>query len=126
MKMTHTFGPGQVEIRFDAKPSAGIRSILKGHRFRWSPAGGYWWRRAVTGAADMIAAIQTAMDREAGIRRPDAPCWKCKDPNGYLRNRGAAAPVYCDACNQADLDHTNQPDHFDMAYEDDCASRCGL
>lgn len=126
MQMTYSIGNGQTTIAFDAKPSANVRSMLKANRFRWSPASQYWWRRGATGAADVIAAVQTTLDREAGIRRPDGACWKCKAPEGFLRNRGAAAPVYCDACNRADLEHSQQIDDFDMRYEDDCARRCGL
>lgn len=126
MKMKHDIGNGQVTLAFDGKPSANVRSILKANRFRWSPTGGYWWRRSSTGAADLIAALHVVLDREAGIRRPDGACWKCKSPDGFLRNRGAAAPVYCDDCNLADLEHRQRPDEFDMRYEDDCARRCGL
>lgn len=32
-------------------------------------------------------------------RKPDAPCWICKAPEGFFRARGAATPVWCDACN---------------------------
>jgi hypothetical protein len=31
-------------------------------------------------------------------RKPVAPCWECKDPNGFFRPYGAATPVYCDSC----------------------------
>jgi hypothetical protein len=126
MKLEYDIGHGQTTLTFSGKPSADVRSAMKANRYRWSPSGGYWWKRGSTDAADLIGAIQTMLDREAGIRRPDGPCWKCKDREGFLRNRGAAAPVLCDSCNQADIDHQNRPDAFDLRYEDDCARQCGL
>jgi hypothetical protein len=91
-------GGGMVSLAFDGKPSESVRATLKRCSFRWSPSGGYWWRREVGGAADFIAALRLQMDREAGIRRPDGQCWDCKSAPGFFRNYGAATPVRCDAC----------------------------
>lgn len=89
----HSIGP-DVRIRFSEKPSASIRSMLKAAGFRWSPAGGEWWRPRVAEAADFLAAL----DRAVNPGRPDGACWACKSPAGYFRRQGAATPVYCDAC----------------------------
>ena len=96
--MKHDIGHGQVTLTFDGKPSDRIRSILKANRFRWSPANKYWWRHSATGAADLIGTLHKILDSESGIRRPDGVCWKCKDPEGYLRNHGVSSPVLCDSC----------------------------
>ncbi len=108
MKLTHSIAHGQVTLTFDGKPSERIRSILKANRFRWSPVNRYWWRQSSTGTADLIGAIRKILDKEAGIRRIDGKCWKCKDPEGYLRNHGASAPVLCDDCEEESvkLQHT--------------------
>jgi hypothetical protein len=93
--LTFKYGIGpDTRLTFNDKPDAAIRALLKGAGFRWEPSGGFWWRRGVRGAADFIAALE----KRIGPRRPDAPCWICKAPDGYLRNRGAAAPVWCDGC----------------------------
>ncbi len=126
MKMDYSIGTGYVSIQFDGKPSATIRQIMKGSRFRWSSASKEWWSRKVTGAADVIGAVQRQIDEESGIQKPDGPCWNCKKPDGYFRSYGAATPVYCDACEAEERARKRQPDGFDMAYEDDCARRCGL
>ena len=128
--LKHDITGNQSTLTFPGKPSPAIRAALKNNRYRWSPSGGYWWKSGATGSADFAAHLRVMLDREAGIRRPDAPCWKCKDPAGFLRARGAAAPVYCDACNAADLkaedDHRNAPDGFDLLVEDSYRDRCGL
>jgi hypothetical protein len=68
-----------------------------------------------------------------------AECWECKDPNGKLRNYGAATPVYCDACearirpatfharlfNDKCSSYEDQP-CGNTAYEDACRDACGL
>jgi hypothetical protein len=63
----------------------------------------------------------------------DHPCWTCDSPHGRFRSYGASTPVYCDACDQEHRAHhdglggaANSPDATDIAYEDDCARRCGL
>lgn len=89
-----------VTIAFADKPSDGIRSALKANGFRWSPAGQVWWRRRVTGAADLI----TYLDRIMHPDRPDGNCWSCGQP-GKFRPRGAATPVLCNACHAIDIAH---------------------
>lgn len=116
MTFTHNIGP-DLRIRFSAKPDERIRAILKANGFRWSPAAGIWWRRGVRGAADFLAAL----DR-IGPRTPDGACWACQSPDGYFRPRGAATPVYCDACHAA----LTPPDRSDLDYEDRCREMCGL
>lgn len=124
------FGPGNyVELTFNGKPSDAIRSAMKANGFRWSKDSGKWWRGSVRGAADLIAAIRTMVDRENGIRRPDGKCWECQDDNGFFRRHGAATPVYCDKCHEIDLTERKKqysPDSTDLAYEDDCARRAGV
>jgi hypothetical protein len=114
-------GPDGVRVTFSEKPPDAIRSILKANGFRWSHVGGFWWRRAVKGAADFLAAL----DRAVGPRRPDGACWSCGAPEGYFRPYGAATPVYCDACHAK---RQEQPDLMgvDRAYEDACRDACGL
>lgn len=91
---SYSIGGGMVSITFPGKPEADVRSMLKGHGFRWSPAGGYWWRRKVTGAGDVI----TALDRHYHKGRPDGACHNCKAPEGFWRNRGAGASLWCNKC----------------------------
>jgi hypothetical protein len=62
----------RIRIRFDTKPPAEIRTILKGHGFRWSPTEGAWQRLlngagryAVSRAADEIKAAQHLLDDAA-------------------------------------------------------------
>jgi hypothetical protein len=117
----YSIGPGDTRITFPEKPSEAIRALLKGAGFRWSPAAGCWWRRGVQGAANFLAAL----DRKMSPRRPDGACWRCRAPEGYFRPRGAAAPVYCDSCHAA-LNAPQQPDRFDLDYEDRCRAACGL
>ncbi|MFL5328952.1 MAG: hypothetical protein ACJ8C4_08540 [Gemmataceae bacterium] len=129
-KFTFQIGP-DTRITFPAKPDESIRALLKGAGFRWSPAGGCWWRRGVKGAADFIEHL----DRKLNPGRPDGACWRCKSPDGFFRNEGAATPVYCDACysaykaTQPDsspfVRRAEQYDRFDMDYEDRCAAVCG-
>jgi hypothetical protein len=116
----HSIGP-DVRITFSEKPAADVRAMLKAHGFRWAPAGGFWWRHRIAGAADFLAALE----RKIGPRRPDGACWDCKAPEGYFRPYGAAAPVYCDACHAK---HQERCDPFgvDLAYEDACRDACGL
>jgi hypothetical protein len=116
----HAIGP-DVRVTFSDKPGADVRAMLKANGFRWSPAGGYWWRHRVTGAADFLLAL----GRKIGPRRPDGACWECGSAEGYFRNRGAAAPVWCDPCNAK---HQERPDPMgvDLAYEDSCRDACGL
>lgn len=127
MSYRHYISNGDVRIRFDAQPSADVRRILKASGFRWSPREGVWWRRRVSGAADVLTAIDKQLHKESGA--PDGKCWKCGEP-GHFRSYGAATPVYCDACEaenrQAREVRDFRPDPIDMAYEDDCARRCGL
>ena len=95
MKFTHCIGGGQVTLKFDGKPPANVLSALKASGFRWSPRSQEWWRQRIAGAADLIGAI----DKMLNPGRPDGACWTCKDPSGRFRYRGAATPVWCDACN---------------------------
>ena len=100
----YTIG-SSVEFRFTTKPPADVLATLKSYGFRWSPGAKCWWRRRVTGAADIVAAIDAMLTP----KRPDGPCWKCNAPEGYLRSRGAAAPVLCDECNQPDPSRAGLP-----------------
>ena len=118
MRFSHVIAHGHVSIMFDAKPPDDVRAVLKANGFRWNPAEGFWWRRAVKGAADFLAAL----DRKCNPGRPDGACWKCQSPNGHFRACGAATPVYCDDCWKT----LNTPDATDLAYEEACARACGL
>ena len=91
---------GGVEIEFNGKPGEEIRSALKASRYRWSPAGGVWWKKSGKGDSDLITWLEKAIDCENGVRRPDGMCWSCKSEPGFFRNRGAAAPVICDSCHE--------------------------
>jgi hypothetical protein len=81
-------------IMFTEKPPEPIRAMLKANGFRWSPTGGFWWRRQVKGFADFVAALE----RRLNPGKPDGACWKCQSPEGYFRPQGAATPVYCGDC----------------------------
>jgi hypothetical protein len=111
----------RVSVMFNAKPEDRIRSMLKANGFRWSPAGGFWWRPRVSGFADFCAAL----DRAIHPHRPDGPCWRCQAPEGFFRPQGAATPVYCDDCWRA-LNAPPQIDRFDLDHEDHCREACGL
>jgi hypothetical protein len=98
--MNTTIRSWGVEISFDAKPSAAIRSALKYQGFRWSPAAQTWSAQRWTSAG--VEAIENMERRERGERRPpDGTCWKCKAAPGWFRPFGAATPVYCDACHES-------------------------
>ena len=118
---TYSIGP-DVRITFPGKPDERVRSLLKSHGFRWSPSAGCWWRNRVTGAADVLGALE----RMLSPRKPDGACWRCQSPEGYFRNQGAAAPVWCDACSAAIVAAESRPDRFDLDYEDRCKDACGL
>jgi hypothetical protein len=112
-------------IRFPQKPSEEIRSLLKCAGFRWSPTAACWWRRGVQGAADFLAQL----DKRLHPGHPDGACWRCKSPQGFFRNQGAAAPVYCNRCwaeVQEMLAKDGYIDRFDLDYEDRCKEACGL
>jgi hypothetical protein len=94
--MHHSIDARGVTIQFDAKPPETVRACLKRHGFRWNPRAGCWWRRRVNGAADALAAIE----KLTAPRKPDGPCWKCGNPEGYFRGRGAATPVLCATCDR--------------------------
>jgi hypothetical protein len=140
LTFTHQFGSGAYfALKFNEKPCERIRSILKGAGFRWSPASATWWRSKVSGAADFMAALQRAIDGAEGIRRPVGACWVCQSPDGFFRNRGAAAPVWCDACAAridaeekaaADARYRERKqqsaDWFDRQVEDNMRDACGL
>ncbi len=125
LTFTHSIGAG-VRIKFSDKPDERIRSMLKANGFRWSPSAGEWWRVRIAGAADFLMAL----DRALNPGRPDGACWTCKAPEGYFRNYGAAAPVYCDACEAKHRARSEDPrrytDRFDLDYEDRCRDACGL
>ena len=130
LTLTHQFGPGAYfALTFSAKPDERIRSMLKGAGFRWSPASATWWRAKVSGAADFLAALERAIDRAEGVRRPVGACWVCQSPDGFFRTRGAASPVWCDAC-AARIDAEEKAaivaDRFDMQVEDNMRDSCGL
>ena len=120
LSFTHSIGP-DVRITFSEKPGPDVRAMLKANGFRWAPAGGFWWRARVAGAAEVLAAL----DRKIGPRRRAGACWSCGAAEGYFRPQGAAAPVYCDSCQGRSQE---RPDPFgvDRAYEDSCRDACGL
>jgi hypothetical protein len=128
----HSIVCGEVRIIFSAKPDEQIRGILKAHGFRWSPAQKLWWRRRVTGFADILAALDKALHPG----RPDGACWDCGSAEGFFRPYGAATPVYCDECYQAHRDQEraqtsaqrcqDDPMGVDRLYEDQCREVCGL
>jgi hypothetical protein len=127
----YSIGP-DTRLTFNDKPDAAIRGLLKGAGFRWAPAGGFWWRRGVKGAADFIGALQ----RRIGPRTPDGACWTCSAPDGFFRPEGAATPVFCDECHKAHRDQQgaqtsrgrayDDPMGVDRAFEDQCRDQCGL
>ncbi len=122
MKFKPTFGPGQCTLTFDGKPSADIRTALKANKFRWTPAGGYWWNARPRDFAGLIDHLQRMIDKSEGRRpKPDGACWKCQASDGFHRLHGAASTVLCDECERLDREEYRrryQPDTFDMAYED--------
>ena len=127
---THSIGP-HVRIRFSAKPDERIQTMLKANGFRWSPVGGFWWRRQVKGAADFLAALE----RRLNPGKPDGACWRCRSPEGFFRPQGPATPVYCNACwetlqtNLAKAERGEavpRIDRSDLDYEDRCREACGL
>lgn len=125
MKFRYSIQTRYVEIKFDDKPAADIRGMLKAAGFRWSPSSGVWWRSRVEGAADFLAVL----DKRLNPGRPDGACWDCQAP-GKFRPFGAATPVYCDTCHAkhqaARQSQYVDPMGVDMAYEDACARACGL
>ena len=144
LTFTHQIGPGAYfALTFSAKPCERVRGFLKSYGMRWAPASGTWWRGKATGSADIIAALRTVIDQTEGIRRPVGACWVCQSPDGFFRNRGAAAPVWCDACAAridaeekaaeaaADARYRERKrqesgDWFDMQVEDSMRDACGL
>ena len=138
MTFTHSVEFNQLVFRFSDKPSAAIRGALKANDFRWSPSGGYWWRRSRASWADLALWIDRQLDSEAGIARNDGPCWDCKAEPAVFRRYGAATPVYCDACEAKRRAAEPKrgpyligrpepaPDYSDRLYEDSCRDACGL
>jgi hypothetical protein len=126
MTLDVVFFAGETRLAFSAKPSAGIRGALKRNGYRWSPAGQFWHRRGVAGGADFADWLRAELDREAGIRSPDGPCWECGAADGFFRNEGAATPVRCDACADRIRADRARVDRFDLDFEDRCAAACGL
>jgi hypothetical protein len=120
-QFTYSIESTDTRIAFPSKPPEAIRALLKSAGFRWSPAGGFWFRRGCKGAADFL----TALDRKMNPGRPDGACWRCKAPEGFFRTQGAATPVYCDACHK-ELIAPAAPDRFDLDFEDRCRETCGL
>jgi hypothetical protein len=131
LTFSHIIDADRVSVMFNAKPDERIRRMLKANDFRWSPVGGFWWRRRVTGFADFLAALE----RVIGPRKPDGACWRCQSPDGFFRPHGPATPVYCEACwailreNTAKAER-GEPvptaDRSDLDYEDRCRDACGL
>ncbi len=79
--MHYSFTVGAM-IWFETKPPEEVRQILRANGFRWNPASGRWWRRRVTGAADVLGAIRKELEpkRPDGRPvRPDGKCWVCGD-----------------------------------------------
>jgi hypothetical protein len=117
---TYSIGP-DTRIFFPDKPSEAIRALLKRTGFRWSPSAACWYRRSLRGAADFLPAL----DRKMNPRRPDGACWRCHAPEVFFRPRGAATPVYCDACHEA-LNAPPAPDRSDLDNENRCRKVCSL
>ena len=120
---------GYVELRFNGKPPADIRAILKANGFRWSPANGVWWRTKVAGSADFIGALE----RRLNPGRPDGQCWVCRTAPGFFRQEGPATPVRCNEC-QAAIEQQraaerrcdDDPMGVDALWEDYGARQCGV
>jgi hypothetical protein len=128
---SHRIESGRTSIMFAGKPPDDVRAMLKANGFRWSPVGGFWWRKGCSGAADFLAAL----DRKLNPDRPDGACWDCKAPGGFFRPSGPFAPVLCDAChakrtaaNPPYSPYIDRPDPMavDRAFEDACRDACGL
>ena len=125
MKFSHSIGPHGCTVRFSERPDQSIRDCLKRNGFRWEPREGIWYRRRVKGFADLVGAL----DRMLNPGRPDGNCWICGSPEGRFRPRGAAAPVWCDACNAKQREQEARaldPLGVDQAFEDACRDTCGL
>ena len=118
---TYAIG-SDTRITFPTVPDVRVRACLKAHGFKWSPSASCWWKRGAKGAADVVAAL----DKLMMPRKPDGACWRCQSPEGWFRNRGAASPVWCDACRAAIVAAEARPDRFDFEFEDRCKSQCGL
>lgn len=85
------------EIRFPAKPSDAVRSMLKSHGARWNPRASVWYLSRGHFSPSFVAALTHAVN--GTVPEPDySPCWQCKGDKGIMRNHGPSAPVYCDAC----------------------------
>lgn len=82
-----------VFVSFPNKPTPDVIGCLKRNGFRWDPMGKSWYRRKVTGSADILGAL----DKMINPREFDGDCWECGKP-GKFRAFGAATPVLCDEC----------------------------
>jgi hypothetical protein len=132
MRYTHAIERGRVSVRFDAKPDADIRAMLKAAGFRWSPQAGLWWRSRVVGFADFLAAL----DKRLNPGVPDGACHVCGDPKGFWRQWAACTYLHCDECWRALCDQRrgessqyrahDDPMGADTLYEDQCRQQCGL
>lgn len=91
---TCQLGSTAVCIQFPQRPPEDAIKALKLHGFRWNPAGHYWWKGHAAGTSAVLDSLRAIFNP---VPPPSAPCWICGAP-GTLRNRGAASPVYCDAC----------------------------
>ena len=112
------------EFKFESKPPAPIRSILKSYGYRWSPHSGLWWVQRSSGYADCCAALDAYIRILCGT--PDGQCWKCQSPPGYLRSPGAAPPVLVNECCATREQPRSSYIDVDRLYEDACAEQCGL
>jgi hypothetical protein len=125
MKYRSSITQGLVIVSFEAKPDDRIRSALKANGFRWQRHDARWEARFWKGAADFLAWLDRAMNPG----RPDGACWTCKNPQGFFRPRGAACPVLCNECHQAELARERGERaalDVDRLYEDQCREACGL
>jgi hypothetical protein len=129
LTFSHLIESDRVSVMFTAKPDERIRRMLKVNGFRWSPVGGFWWRRKIEGFADIVGALERLIEP----RKPDGACWDCQSPDGFFRSQGAATPVYCDACfakrrsGAGPLGRNDGAcDRTDFDYEDRCRQACGL
>lgn len=82
-------------VTFKGIPDETVRNILKGNGFYFNPTDKTW---RTDSANSKAFGVLNHLGKEHNPKKPDAPCWKCKSPDGYFRNMGAATPVYCDKC----------------------------
>lgn len=103
-----------------------------------NPGQSVWWRRGAAATHADCNAARFAADQEHERTRADRQCHTCPSTSARMYSPGPYTVVACPDCwERWKLEHDagphrpptsalNVPDRFDMAYEDDCARRCGL